>query len=570
MVEGFCEELENGDAAVGLKSLHFLTYGGAALKPHCGEILRKHGVSAQCTYGQTEVAGAVCFGMINGDLNALTPLPGISILLQKDVDEDSGNKLGGELVLKGCFCATHSYLPGTAPNARNLIPASGGDSTTESYQTGDLFEDANLHQNGHVNWLRYSCRSDDVLVHSTGEMTNPLQVELEVAAECVKFVERLIMIGDGLPSPVMLVQFKPGEIMDKEKAEKMWRAVTAAQQHQPAYSALSASRILVLASGTILPTSAKGNVIRSKCERMFSNGLQDAVQVAEFLETIDEEEQFDSLDFMKQKTISSSTRTSEYEALKMNSYFAAITGIVICHCSNNYFGTFELGSIFLCVFSLFAGMDDQQKPPTVVQCLRLLKIYAFYAVVLLPLYRCTASAACAGHFSLRTWGLTFTTQHIEDGDNGEGEQDTQGDQLRNLQENNENSDNFWEIDVNNYDRPGWFVQLLAQMKILSIMANHISPKHGNRGLLLVIASIFAFELMHGLEVECDPKPPAGLQNSFCYSASTPSIVQVFLGLLGFGFRPSDYALKFVFAGHKGFFYVLVYIYFGVGRSESIA
>ena len=49
MVEGFCEQLENGDEAVGLKRLHFLTYGGAALKPHCGKILRKYGISAQCT-----------------------------------------------------------------------------------------------------------------------------------------------------------------------------------------------------------------------------------------------------------------------------------------------------------------------------------------------------------------------------------------------------------------------------------------------------------------------------------------------------------------------------------------
>ena len=104
MVEGFCELLESGTmSAACFDSLHFLTYGGAALKPNCGAVLRRFKISAKCTYGQTELGGAVCFGKVNGDLNALTPLPGIQFKIDYD-DDDTG-----ELILEGAYCATTGY-----------------------------------------------------------------------------------------------------------------------------------------------------------------------------------------------------------------------------------------------------------------------------------------------------------------------------------------------------------------------------------------------------------------------------------------------------------------------------
>ena len=159
-------------------------------------------------------------------------------------------------------------------------------------------------------------------------MTNPLQVELQVAAACNAFVQNLIMVGDGLPSPVMLVQLKSGLQMTKTEAEELWQAVTAAQKHQPAYSALSTSRIVVLGDDESLPTSAKvlisipivvdngcycvqGNVIRSKCERMFKAGVNE-IEWAHMLDDTGtvEEGNFDSLDFMRQKSV---MKTSECE-----------------------------------------------------------------------------------------------------------------------------------------------------------------------------------------------------------------------------------------------------------------
>jgi hypothetical protein len=77
-------------------------------------------------------------------------------------------------------------------------------------------------------------------------------------------------------------------------------------------------------------------------------------------------------------------------------------------------------------------MDDQRNPPTLQKCMALVKIYALYTFFLLPFYRGTATAANVASFKQREWGLSF----------GEG-----GDS-----EGGSNSD--WDVEVDNYDRPG--------------------------------------------------------------------------------------------------------------------
>ena len=60
MVEGFVEMLQSGsppDASAILAAPELVTYGGAALAPHCAAVLARAGVTVLCTYGQTELAG---------------------------------------------------------------------------------------------------------------------------------------------------------------------------------------------------------------------------------------------------------------------------------------------------------------------------------------------------------------------------------------------------------------------------------------------------------------------------------------------------------------------------------
>ena len=89
VVEGLVAMLSSGEhptAGATLAELHHMTYGGAALPSHCMPVLRSHGISVACTYGQTELAGPCMNGMINGDPNALRPFEGTSYELVRGSD----------------------------------------------------------------------------------------------------------------------------------------------------------------------------------------------------------------------------------------------------------------------------------------------------------------------------------------------------------------------------------------------------------------------------------------------------------------------------------------------------
>ena len=140
VIEGLVENLRSGsphDTAAVLSALHLVTYGGAALAPHCGPILKQHGVIVACTYGQTELAGPVMFGKPGGDPNALRPLSGVRFELVPSADNAPGE---GELVLLGNESATSGYLvlPSESKKYRSL---SGDDALApqQRFRTNDRF-----------------------------------------------------------------------------------------------------------------------------------------------------------------------------------------------------------------------------------------------------------------------------------------------------------------------------------------------------------------------------------------------------------------------------------------------
>eukprot|EP00966_Prymnesium_polylepis_P096980 2246703-Prymnesium_polylepis.1 len=126
-------------AAHVLSALEFLTYGGAALAPHCPDVFRKHGITVMCTYGQTELGGPVLFGIPGGDPNALLPLRGVRYELVRS-ESDASNE--GELVLLGNRSSTMGYLghPTEATPHRSLC---GSSSPLDRMRTNDRFRKVN-------------------------------------------------------------------------------------------------------------------------------------------------------------------------------------------------------------------------------------------------------------------------------------------------------------------------------------------------------------------------------------------------------------------------------------------
>ena len=208
VVEGLVEMMRStGGDEVGsvIAALKLVTYGGAALAPHCDAILRKHGVTIACTYGQTELAGPVMFGKPGGDPNFLRPA---GSMMYDVIPLEGGEEGTGELVLLGCTSATSGYLslePGKV--ARSLT---GGDDDVvpqQCYHTNDRFRRVRVDDE---EWLEYVCRNDDLLVHTSGEMSNPLPWEQQIIAECSAIVTAVCVVGTGMPRCMALVELSDG------------------------------------------------------------------------------------------------------------------------------------------------------------------------------------------------------------------------------------------------------------------------------------------------------------------------------------------------------------------------
>ena len=271
VVEGLVRMIRAGDgeAATELAKLHLFTYGGAALPEEHARALAQKGVTLQCAYGQTELCGPVCYGQ-QGSVHPLyRPLDGIGYEL---VREEGDAPDEGSLVLLGATSATPGYL-----NA-SIDLSGGGSSTHERYLTGDRFARERVAgQPGE--WLRYLSRKDDILTHSSGEMTNPLITEQLILDEAGSWLSQggVVVCGANLPRPVLVLELPLGVIENPRKLndESMRAALRAAVHNanalQPTYSAVLTQNVWLVPAAS-LPRTVKGTIQRKPIEAMLKTG----------------------------------------------------------------------------------------------------------------------------------------------------------------------------------------------------------------------------------------------------------------------------------------------------------
>ena len=216
-----------------------------------------------CRYGQTELAGPVLFGNPSGDPNALLPLRGVRYEL---VRGESDAEDEGELVLLGNGSSTAGYLPNPSDprRHRSLTGDAKGDerrSTSERYRTNDRFR--REHVDGRE-MLLYICRADDLLVHTSGEMTNPLPSEQRLIAECPDLLHAVAVVGTNHPRCAALLELREGvEPNDAAVLAALRAGLVAANTAQPVYSHVLERHALLLPQGS-MPLTVKGTVMRNK------------------------------------------------------------------------------------------------------------------------------------------------------------------------------------------------------------------------------------------------------------------------------------------------------------------
>jgi len=233
-------------------------------------MLKKAGVTLACTYGQTELAGPVMFGEINGDPDCLLPFHGVKWELRTKPGDESGS--GGELCLLGNGSSTAGYCQ-LASDPRKYRDLSGGTSdTTTRFCTGDRFKKELI--NG-ATWLRYICRDDDLLVHTSGEMSNPLPIEQQMAAACPDLVSKVACVGTGMPRPMMVLELHKGvDASNTDTVGALKAGVQLANVGQPSYSHVLTQHVMILTPSQHMPVTVKGNVQRFKVEEGYKSQLQ--------------------------------------------------------------------------------------------------------------------------------------------------------------------------------------------------------------------------------------------------------------------------------------------------------
>ena len=274
LLEALCEALERaegGSPAGTLRQLQHISFAGAQLPPHCAAVLARHGVRVAVDYGQTELAGPCLFGVVAGTagvpltaerLQAMRPPEGVSYSFRPTPGMEGAAASGlrsGELVLHGALSATAGYL--TGHDARPLANADGG-GISQSYCTGDVFEEFEVA--GEV-CLRHCSRRDDVLVHTSGEMTNPLPIEAEISAHHA--VSAACVLGDKCARPAVCVELHAHARQDPALAAELWASIERANLKQPSWSHVLPHHVVVVDEEDALPRSAKGNVQRSVLQK---------------------------------------------------------------------------------------------------------------------------------------------------------------------------------------------------------------------------------------------------------------------------------------------------------------
>ena len=141
--------------------------------------------------------------------------------------------------------------------------------TTDRFCTGDRFRTTKIKG---ADWLLYLCRADDLLVHTSGEMTNPLPTEQIILAECAGLVEAACCCGNSMARPLLLLELVEGAQLDDAEIVKILEAgLRHANAAQPGYSTVLKQHVLIAEPGS-LPRTVKGTVQRSKVRRLESNG----------------------------------------------------------------------------------------------------------------------------------------------------------------------------------------------------------------------------------------------------------------------------------------------------------
>lgn len=234
-----------------LVNLKLVQPGGAPLSPFLLKKLVELGVNVKTTYGSTEIGPPYrtvpdtrdnpnCYHVRN-----LFPDSPLSIM------EPLGDGLFECVVYKGFGLAAELWLDPEAPNP---------------YRTNDLFVEVPRGSG----MFALQGRMDDVLVHSNGEKTNALPLQMAIEESQADIV-KVIVFGTDKPCTSAVIQLVQKSTVDKTE---VLSAIIKACRPFPAFSRLDELMIVFLDPNEKLPITPKGNVRRKEAQKLYGDRVE--------------------------------------------------------------------------------------------------------------------------------------------------------------------------------------------------------------------------------------------------------------------------------------------------------
>lgn len=262
-----------------LTNLKILQPGGAELSPAILQRLVDLGVNVKTTYGSTEIGPPYRTIPCTNNLSCYK----IRYLLPKDPHvqmEPQGEGLYECVVYKGFNLAAELWLDPQAPNP---------------YRTNDLF----IQDPPNSGLFVLQGRKDDMIVHSNGEKTNALPLQMAIE-ESHPAIYKVVVFGADKPCTSAVIELAKNINIDRDE---IFAAIDKACEPFPSYSRLDRSFVLILAENETIPITPKGNVRRKEAQKLYGERLEILyINVLEGVQTAQEDDasvSLSDLDFLR-------------------------------------------------------------------------------------------------------------------------------------------------------------------------------------------------------------------------------------------------------------------------------
>ncbi|CAF4922873.1 unnamed protein product [Rotaria sp. Silwood1] len=154
------------------------------------------------------------------------------------------------------------------------------------YSPGDLF----LGESPGSGYYMIQRRKDDILVHTTGEKTNPLPIELAIQEHSI--IKRAVVLGHQRSYCSALIELNIEEALKHELRsieEHVFTAVQVGNKNAPTHSRIIPPLIKIFPINENLPITGKGNIIRKLVDQEYGSIIDQISASSNLFKEIKEE-----------------------------------------------------------------------------------------------------------------------------------------------------------------------------------------------------------------------------------------------------------------------------------------